>query len=67
MKVFFSSGIRKSVPELAFAKLAFGKSDLLDLVDFDFLDLAKFATVDRFLILLPTPPLSALPVAPSTS
>ncbi len=45
MKVFLALGIRKSVPEeLTFAKLAFGKSDFLDLVN--------FITVDRFSILL---------------
>lgn len=40
MKAYLVSRVRKSVSEkLAFAKFAFGKSDFLDLVDFDFLDL----------------------------
>ena len=68
MKVFLASGIRKSVPEeLVFVKLAFGKSDFLDLVDFDFLYLTEFATVDKFLILPPILPLLTLPVIPNTS
>ncbi len=58
MKAFLASEVRKSVPELTFAKLAFGKSDFLNLVDF--LDLTNFATVDRFSKLPPTPPLPAL-------
>ncbi len=49
MKFFLAFGISKSVPELTFAKVAFSKSDFLDLVD--------FVTVDRFLILSPTQPL----------
>ncbi len=53
--------IRYSILELACAKLTFSKSDLLDLVNFDFLDLAKFAIVNRFLILLPILPTLALP------
>lgn len=48
-KSFFGFESKKSVPELTFAKLTFDKSDLLDLV--------KFITVDRFLILPPIPPL----------
>ncbi len=56
-------GVRNSVPELTLAKLAFGKSDFLDLVDFDFLDLADFAAVDRFSKLPPTPSLPAPPAA----
>ncbi len=62
MKAFLALIVRKSVPELTFTKLAFGKSDFLDLVDFDFWDLAKFAMVDRFSIFLPTLPQSTLPV-----
>ncbi len=46
MKAFLVSRVRNSIPEeLTFAKLAFGKSDFLDLVN--------FATVNRFSILLP--------------
>ncbi len=60
MKAFLALRVRKSVSDLTFAKLAFGKSDFLDLVDFDFLDLADFAAVDRFSKLLPTPPLPVL-------
>ncbi len=60
MKAFLASGIRKPIPELTFAKLAFSKSDFLDLVDFDFLDLADFAAVDRFSKLPSIPPLPAL-------
>ncbi len=60
MKTFFVLRVRKFVPKLSFAKLTFGKSDFLDLVDYDFLDLAKFATVNRFLILPPTLPPPAL-------
>ncbi len=56
MKVFLALGVRKSVLELTLAKSAYGKSDFLDLVDFDFLDLADFAAVDRFSKFLPTPP-----------
>ncbi len=68
MKAFLALGVRKSVSEeLTFIKLAFSKSDFLDLVDFGFLDLAKFAIVDRFLILLPTLPLFALVVLLNTS
>ncbi len=66
-EAFLAPGVRKSVPELSFAKLAFGKSDFLDLIDFDFLDLAKFAMVDRFLILPLTPSPSTLPAALGTS
>ncbi len=53
MKAFLALGVRKSVPEeLTFAKLTFGKSDLLNLVN--------FAVVDRFSILLPpSAPLAA--------
>ncbi len=54
MKAFLAPRIRKSVLELASTKLAF---------DFDFLDLAEFVTVDRFLILPSTPPPSAPPAA----
>ena len=66
MKAFLAPGIRKSVPKIAFT---FSKSDFLGLNNFEFLDLAKFATVDRFLILLSTPsflstpPLVPLPLA----
>ncbi len=60
IKAFLAARVRKSVLELTFAKLVFGKSDFLDLVDFDFLDLADFAAVDRFSKLPPTPSLSAL-------
>ena len=62
MKAFLAPKIRKSVLEFVFSK-----SDLLGLVDFDFLNLAKFATVDRFSILPPTPPPSALSAAPGAS
>ncbi len=58
-----ASGVRNSVPELTLAKLAFGKSDFLDLVNFDFLDLADFAVVDRLLKLPPTPPPPPAPPA----
>ncbi len=54
MKVSLAPGVRKSVPELVFAK-----SDFLDLVSFDFFDLADFTAVDRFSKLPPTPPPSA--------
>ncbi len=57
IKAFLASGIRKSVlEELTFAKLAFGKSDFLNLVN--------FAMVDGFSILLPP---SAPPATTSTS
>ncbi len=56
MKAPLASGVRKSVPELAFAKSDF-------LVSFGFLDLADFIAVDRFLKLPPTPP----PPAPSAA
>ena len=53
--------IKKSVLELAFT---FSNSDLLDLVNFDFLDLAKFAMVHRFLILPSIPsPAPLLPIS----
>ena len=52
MKALLVLRIRKTVPELILVKLAFSKSNFLDLVKSDFLDLAKFAMVDRFLILL---------------
>ncbi len=64
MKASLALGVRKSVlEELAFVKFwAFTKSDFLGLVNFGFLDLANFATVDRFLILPPiSSPLPALP------
>ncbi len=53
MKAFLALRVKKSIPkELAFAKFwDFTKSDFLGLVNFGFLDLADFATVDRFLIL----------------
>ncbi len=70
IKAFLAMKVKKSVPKLTFAKLAFSKSNFLDLVNFgflnlvksDFLDLAKFAMVDRFLILPPTslPSVSAI-------
>ncbi len=63
MNAFLASEVRKSVPELFLTKLAFSKSGFLDLDDLDFLDLAKFATVDKFLILLSIPPPSAPPAA----
>ncbi len=63
MKAFLALGVRNSVPELTLVKLAFGKSDFLDLVNFDFLDLADFAAVDRFSKLPSTPPPSAPPAA----
>ncbi len=50
MKASLAPEVRKSVPKLAFAK-------------FDFLDLADFITVDRFLILLLLLALAALAVA----
>ena len=64
MKVFLASKVKKSVPKWVFR---FGKSKLLGLVNFDFLDLAKFITVDKFLIFLLILPLLALPVAFGTS
>ena len=64
MKAFLTPKIRKSVPKLAFA---FDKSDLLVLVNFDFLNLAKFTIIDGFLIFSPTPPPSTLPAAPNAS
>ncbi len=67
MKAFLTLGVRKSVPKLTFAKLAFDKFDFLHLVNFDFLDLADFAAVDRFSKLPPTPPPLALLVALGTS
>ena len=39
--------IRKSISKLL---IVFGQSDLLDLINFNFLDLAKYATLDRFSI-----------------
>ena len=50
MKAFLAPKVRKSVLKLAFV---FSKYDFLGLVDFDFLDLAKFTTIDKFLILPP--------------
>ena len=39
MKAFLVSKIRKSIlKKLTFAKLAFSKSDILDFINFDFLD-----------------------------
>ncbi len=61
MKAFLASRVRKSVPELAFAK-----SDFLDLVSFCFLDLADFIAVDRFSKLPPTSPPPAPPIAAGT-
>ncbi len=55
MKVFLASGVRKSIPKLTLAELAFGKSEFLNLVNFDFLDLADFAAVDRFSKFSPFP------------
>ncbi len=63
MKAFLASGVRKSVPKLTLEKLALGKSDFLGLVDFDFLDLADFAAVDRFSKLPPPPAPPAPPAA----
>ncbi len=54
IKTFIVSKIRKSILELTFIKLALGKSNFLNLVNFDFFDLADFAAVDRFSKLLPT-------------
>ncbi len=60
MKAFLAPIVKKSVlEELTFA---FGKFDFLNLANFGFLDLANFTTVDKFSILLPTLPLSALAV-----
>ena len=56
MKAFLALEIRKSIP----GELAFAKSDFLNLVNFNFLDLADFVAVDRFSKFLPTP----LPLAP---
>ena len=64
MKAFLALKIRKSVLELTFA---FGKFNILGLVNFDFFDLAKFTTVDRFLILLSTLLSSVPPTASSAS
>lgn len=59
IKVFLALKVRNSVfKKLIFIKLVFNKSDFLDLVNFDFFDfvksnfinLAKFAIDDRFLI-----------------
>ncbi len=58
MKASLAPGVRKSV-----LKLAFGKSDFLDLVSFGFLDLADFTAVDRFSKLPPTSP----PPAPAAT
>ncbi len=54
MKAFLALGIRKSVTQLIFTKFAFSKSDFLDLVNFNFLDLANFVAIVRFLKFLPT-------------
>ncbi len=67
MKAFLALVVRKSVPELTFTKLTFGKSDFLDLVNFDFLNLAKFIIVDRFLILPSTQLLLIPPLQPGES
>ena len=64
MKAFLAPKVRKSDLKLAFV---FGKSDFLGLINFDFLALAKFTIVDKFLILLPILLLSALLLALSTS
>ena len=58
MKAFLTLEIRKSVLKLAFA---FSNPDFLGLVDFNFF--AKFAMVNKFSILPPTPPLVPLPLA----
>ena len=60
IKASLTSEIRKSIPKLAFT---FGKSDFLGLVNFNFLDLAEFAIVDRFSILQPTLPLVPPPLS----
>ena len=60
IKAFLALEVRKSILKLIFIKLAFGKSDFLDLIKSAFLDLAKFAIINRFLILLSTPLLSTL-------
>lgn len=59
IKIFLVLGIKKSVSnKLTFAKLDFSKLNLLDLAENDFLDLTRFAMVDKFWILLPiSPPL----------
>ena len=57
MKASLALARRNYVSKLVFA---FGKSDLLSSVDFDFFDLAKFTTVDRFLIVPPILLLSAI-------
>ena len=64
MKAFLAPKVRKSIPESTFT---FGKSDFLGLVNLDFLDLAKFIMVDRFLIFPPIPTPSTLSITPSTS
>ena len=64
MKAFFTLEVRKSVSELAFI---FGKSDFLGLIDFDFLNLAKFITVDKFLLFLLISSPSVLLAAPGVS
>ncbi len=59
MKVFLTLRVRKSVlEELTFAKLAFNKSDILNLVN--------FIMVNRFLILPPILPPLILVVPLST-
>lgn len=50
-KGFFALKISKSVLIKVFAKF-FDKSDFLNLVKIDILDLTKFAIVDQFLIYL---------------
>lgn len=64
MKTFLTLEVRKSVLiKFAFRK-SFGKVNLLNLVESNFLDLANFAMVNRFSILLP---LSLLLLLSSTS
>ncbi len=67
MKAFLASRIRKSVLKLTFIKLAFDKSDILDLVNFNFLDLAEFVIGNKVLILPSTSPPLVLPTPPSVS
>ena len=64
MKAFLALKVRKSILKLAFI---FDKSDFLGLINFDFLDLAKFITIDGFLILLSIPSLLAPPAATGAS
>lgn len=68
IKTFLVIRVRKYITKkLVFIKLAFGKSDFLDLIKSDIMDLAKFVIIDRFSILLSIIPLLSLVLASGVS